>query len=159
MDAGWLKALRRGWETLEEFSVELLLLFLAVLNAMNIVSRYVLHRSIGQTFELMILLSLVMYWLGIGMAQRFGGHLGMNFVVNRLSPPARKGLARVRILVMAAFLAVVVWSGLELAVSQYGSHAVSGAMNMPLWIFSLAMPFGALVMLLRIVRGAWGAGR
>ena len=95
----------------EELFVELILLFLVLVNATNVISRYVLHRSIGQTFELMILLAVVMYWVGIGTAQRHGGHLGMSFLVSRLPRVMQSPLRALRKAVIAGFLIVTAFSG------------------------------------------------
>lgn len=144
-------ALRRLISRLEEDGLSAVLMTIVVLNATNVFCRYILGRSIGQLFELMVLLSMAVYWLGIGYAQRRSGHLGMDMLVARLGPGARRWTNLARLGVSIGFLVAVAYSGGRLAASQFQSGAVSGSLDLKLWWFSVLIPAGALVMAWRLL--------
>ena len=146
---------RRDWRellvALEYRAIEFAFVALVVMNATNIFARYVLNRSIGSLFEVMVLLSVATYWLGIATAERSRSHLGMNFVTSKLSGVPRRVCEALRLLVIAGFLLAAAYSAAGVAWSQYRSGAVSGTLGMPLWPFTLFIPLGCLLMLLRVL--------
>jgi TRAP-type C4-dicarboxylate transport system permease small subunit len=56
------------------------------------------------------------------------------------------------LLVITGFLLAAVYSAAGVTWSQYRSGAVSGTLGMPLWPFTLFIPLGCLLMLLRVLR-------
>jgi len=132
--------------------LELVLLLLVGLNGVNVFYRYVLQRPAGYLFEIMIGLALLIYWIGSATAQRQNGHLGMSFLVAALPAGPRRILALIRQIVVAGFLACVVFSGGLLAWSHYRSGTMSGNLNLPIWIWTAFLPAGALIMLIRVLR-------
>jgi len=143
--------LRRLIGRLEDDGLAAVLMTIVALNATNVFCRYVLGRSIGQLFELMVLLSMALYWLGIGYAQRRSGHLGMDMLVARLGPGALRWASLARLMVSIGFLLAVAYSGGRLATSQFQSGAVSGSLDLKLWWFSVLVPLGALIMAWRLL--------
>jgi TRAP-type C4-dicarboxylate transport system permease small subunit len=127
------------------------LLVLLALNATAIVSRYIFNHAIGELFEIMILGSVAAYWLGIATAERERAHLGVTVAVSVLPSRLRRPARLLRLLVVAGFLAAVVYSGGALVLSQYRLNMTSGILDMPLWIFAAFMPIGAALMLIRAV--------
>lgn len=127
---------------------------LVAMNAVNVFARYVLNRSVGSLFELMVLLSVATYWLGIATAERTRSHLGMNFVTSKLSGAPRRIAEALRLAVIAGFLLAAAYSAAGVAWSQYRSGAVSGTLALPLWPFTAFIPFGCLLMLARVLRPA-----
>lgn len=142
----------------EDHLPSLLLMVIVLINAVNVFLRYVVGKSAGSLFELMVMLSLVIYWIGIATAERTTGHLGMTFAVTRLSGPLRAVAAAARALIVLGFLGAVIVSGLKLTASQLQSGTVSGALELPIWCFSLFIPLGALLMAIRFVAPKTSAG-
>ncbi len=132
--------------------LELSFVALVAMNAVNVFARYVLNRSIGSLFEVMVLLSVATYWLGIATAERSRTHLGMNFVTSKLTGTAQRVCEWLRLAVIAAFLLAAAYSAAGVAWSQYRSGAVSGTLGMPLWPFTIFIPLGCLLMLARVLR-------
>jgi TRAP-type C4-dicarboxylate transport system permease small subunit len=132
------------------------LLILLAINTVAIVSRYVLGRPLGSLFEIMVLGSVALYWLGAATAERVGGHIGMDFLAASFSPRWRRANDIFVQALVIAFLVVVVYSGYKLCRSQivYGTH--SGLLKIPMWLFSGFMPLAALLYLIRVVVGPSG---
>lgn len=143
---------------LEHGLLELAFVALVAMNAVNVFARYVLHRSIGSLFEIMVLVSVCTYWLGIATAERTQSHLGMNFVTSKLSGMPLRTAEWVRLTVIAGFLLAAAYSSAGVAFSQYRSGAVAGTAGVPLWPFTAFIPLGCLLMLVRAVsHGTAGA--
>lgn len=137
---------------LEHALLELSFAALVVMNAANVFARYVMNRSIGSLFEIMVLLSVAIYWLGIATAERSRAHLGMNFVTVRLKGSLRQACQWLRLAVICAFLLAAAYSAASVAWSQLKSGAVSGTLGLPLWPFTLSIPLGCLLMLARALQ-------
>jgi TRAP-type C4-dicarboxylate transport system permease small subunit len=126
--------------------VELSLAALVVMNGVGVFARYVLGSAVGELFEIMILLSVATYWLGIATAERLGGHLGMDLPVTMLPQGPRRLAELIRKVIILCFLAVVIYSGVRLSMSQFRFGTNSGILDMPLWIFSAFMPIGCALL-------------
>ncbi|MEX0954980.1 MAG: TRAP transporter small permease [Rhizobiaceae bacterium] len=135
----------------EYFVLEATLVLLVLVNATNVCARYVFGRSIGPLFEIMLLVSVAIYWLGAATAQRTESHLGMSYIVGRLPSSIARAAGLLRGFISVAFLLIVAYSGAALAMSQFRNGAISGSINMPLWVFTAFIPIGALLMAWRIV--------
>jgi TRAP-type C4-dicarboxylate transport system permease small subunit len=131
--------------------LELSLAALVLMNGVGVFTRYVMNNALGELFEIMILLSVATYWLGVATAERLGGHLGMDLLMATLSGKPRAILEFVRRAVIVGFLAVVVYSGTRLTMTQYRFATNSGILDMPLWIFSVFIPIGGLLLAWRVV--------
>lgn len=131
--------------------LEISLAALLIMNGASVFTRYVLNSAVGELFEIMILLGVATYWLGIATAERLGGHLGMDFVVAMLPKGAARIAALIRKAVILGFLGVVIYSGIRLTMSQYRFGTNSGILDMPLWIFSIFMPIGCVILAFRTV--------
>ncbi len=139
--------------TILEYRVlETALIILVLLNGTSIISRYLFNHAIGELFEIMVLGSVAIYWLAIATAQREQAHIGVGFAVSVFPPRVRIVVGIVRLTVICGFLLVVFFSGVELTIAQFRSAGSSGLLNMPLWLFSMFMPLGGMLMLARVLR-------
>lgn len=142
--AAWLGALEFRF-------LEAALAVLVVVNGVGVASRYVFNHAIGELFEAMLLLSVAAYWLGVATAERMGGHLGMSLFVSMVPAGPRRALELLRKLVILGFLAVVVYSGVRLSMTQFRYGTASGLLGMPLWTVSAFLPLGCALLGLRIL--------
>lgn len=129
--------------------LELSLAALLVLNGAGVFTRYALNSAVGELFEIMILVAVATYWLGVATAERVGGHLGMELFVAMLPTGPRRITDLLRKLVILGFLAVVIYSGTKLSMMQYRFGTNSGIVDMPLWIFSAFIPLGSALLFWR----------
>jgi TRAP-type C4-dicarboxylate transport system permease small subunit len=75
----------------------------------------------------------------------------MEFAVAGLPRPARRVADLLRIAVILGFLAVVVYSGSNLVLSQFRFSTSSSLLDMPVWLFSIFLPFGCALLAFRTV--------
>lgn len=141
-----LKRLATFLGALEYRTLEISLLLLLLLNGISVFARYVLNHAIGELFEVMIFVSVASYWLGAATAQRLGGHLGMDFVVATLAPGHRRVTDALRVIVILSFLGVVIYSGTLLVLSQIRFGTSTSLLDLPVWMFSIFLPFGSALL-------------
>lgn len=141
-----LKRLATFLGALEYRALEISLLLLLLLNGVSVFARYVLNHAVGELFEVMIFVSVASYWLGAATAQRLGGHLGMDFAVAILAPGPRRVADALRVIVIVGFLGVVIYSGTLLVLSQIRFGTSTSLLDLPVWIFSIFLPFGCALL-------------
>ena len=89
---------------------------------------------------------------------RNGEHIGVDLLVERLSPPARRwaqAWAAVATMVIAGVLIVNGW-GTSMLARRLGL-LTEGALEWPTWMLMLLMPVGGTLLLLTAVEGVWRA--
>lgn len=93
----------------------------------------------------------LMIWMGMvgaATAMRYGRHIGVTVLVERLPPRVCRFLSPLTDLAMVVFLVVLAKEGFRLAVENAVQY--SPAMNLPMLIPYLAIPVGAALMILEI---------
>jgi TRAP-type C4-dicarboxylate transport system permease small subunit len=94
----------------------------------------------------------LMVWMGMvgaAAAMRYGRHIGVTVLIERLPPRVYRFLSPFTDLAMVAFLVVMAREGFRLAVENAVQY--SPAMNLPMLVPYLAIPIGAALMILEIM--------
>ena len=97
----------------EEWVMSLMLLGMTTLAFMQVVRRYVFNTGFSWTLELTMVLFAFMIFLGISYGVRVGAHIGVDALVNLLSPTKRRYVSIVAVvlsLVYVAFILVGSWT-------------------------------------------------
>jgi C4-dicarboxylate transporter DctQ subunit len=123
---------------------------------MNVISRYLLNASLAFTNEITVNLAVWMTMIGTAIAVRERAHLGFSLLHEKARGPARHLFTGLIALVVALFLAVVIIHGWDQTMSQRESGRTTPSIEIPQWWFSLALPLGAGLALLRTVQVAIG---
>lgn len=103
-------ALGRFVHSLEENVIAILLGVMTVLTFVNVVLRYVFQSSLIWGLELTLALFAWLVLIGVSHAVKINAHLGVDAVINLLSPPARRILALIAG-VLCVFYAVLLMKG------------------------------------------------
>jgi TRAP-type C4-dicarboxylate transport system permease small subunit len=132
-----------------------LLLLLAVLAFANIVVRYLSNFSFAFTEELEVSGLVYLTFFGAAAAFRRGLHIGLSFLYERFPRNAR----RLALLVSAAlsvfvFLVLIYFSIQEIQV-EVKLNVLSEALVIPQWIYTLALPVGSILVIIRVIERAW----
>ncbi|GAA2097906.1 MULTISPECIES: TRAP transporter small permease [Brevibacterium] len=120
----------------------------------NVVARYVFHGSLSFTGELIVNLAVLLTLVGASAVTRQGSHPSFSLLRDSL-----RGLPRTLVIVgvcaaMLVFYALFLWVGADMAEKQAASGRLTPALGFPQWIFSLALPFGALLGAVRAIQVA-----
>jgi len=125
----------------------------------NVISRYFLNASLAFTSEITINLAVWMTMIGASIAVRERAHLGFSLLHDRSRGWLRDAITILIALVVVLFLLVVAIYGWEQVVSQRESGRATPSMGIPQWWFSLALPVGAVLAIIRAVQTAVAALR
>lgn len=130
-------------------------LFITLMSFINVLARYVFHGSISFTSELLINLAVLLTLVGASAVTRNGTHPSFSLLRDSLSGNRRKIVVVVICAAMVTFYGVFLWLGMDMVQKQQASGRLTPALQFPQWIFSLALPFGALLGVIRTVQVAY----
>lgn len=91
------------------------------------------------------------FTFGAAMTLRRGGHLRVNLLRARLSPPAQRVLEVAASLVAGVFLTYFTWSFAHFALESFQLNEKSVASDSPLWIPQAIVAFGLLLLALQLI--------
>ncbi len=164
-----LRLLNRGLDHLEE---ALIASFMAVATVVIFASvvyrytasvpwiwRYTSRFDMTWAQELCIYLFIWMAKFGAAYGVRTGIHVGVDLVVNHVSPPWRRALVLFGLFAGAFFTAVIAGLGAWFVYEVHETAQVSPDLEMPMWIVYLAIPFGSGLMCYRFLQVAWNFWR
>jgi C4-dicarboxylate transporter, DctQ subunit len=159
------KALRHALDYLEETLISVLmaaatlLIFVAVAQryaaGVPLLFPYVRGINLGWAQEACIIMFVWMAKIGAAYGVRTGIHVGVDVLVNALSPSRRYVLILFGLLCGALFTAVVGSFGLKFVIARYGFGDTTPEMELPSWIIYLAIPLGSYLMCFRFLQVAW----
>jgi len=130
-----------------------LLVVMAVLAFLNILARYLTRYSFAFTEEIEVAALVWITMLGAAIAFREALHLGFGILRDRLPRPIRRGLATLTGVTAVATMAVLAWAGWRQIQSQIALGTTSEALGIPEWIYTAALPVGALLVIVRVLQG------
>src|SRR2546423_953207 len=87
-------------------------------------------------------LQLLVIFGGLAYTFRTGGHVRVDLLTARLPGRARARLRVAAFVVALVFLAIVIWTTAQSAVTAYGYGRVSAVMLYPLWLPMALIPLG-----------------
>lgn len=129
-------------------------LFVAILlEVAGVFFRYVLQRPFTWSEEFLTFLFVWMVFIGCSIAVRKREHIHVDVLVRLFSPSTQRAIGIFASIAFASFIALLGWTGLQTVFLQIHTGEVSSAMEMPMWLISLAVPVGCLLMLLSLVFG------
>jgi len=144
---------RRLTHHVEEVLAGGLLVVMAVLAFLNILARYLTRYSFAFTEEIEVAALVWITMLGAAIAFREALHLGFGILRDRLPRPMRRGLAALTGVTAVATMAVLAWAGWRQIQSQIALGTTSEALGIPEWIYTAALPVGALLVIVRVLQG------
>jgi TRAP-type C4-dicarboxylate transport system permease small subunit len=115
----------------------------------QVVLRYVFRSPLVWAEEASVFLMIWISFVGSGLAIRDGAHIAMNLLYERLPPLWSRVVLAASCLAILAFLGVLFWQGVRLAL--FVGDQPSPALRIPMTWPYLIMPVGAAFMVLEIV--------
>jgi TRAP-type C4-dicarboxylate transport system permease small subunit len=121
---------------------------MSVIVLLQVFFRFVIYIPFPWSEESARYLMIWMGMVGAAAAMRYGRHIGVTVLIERLPPRVYRFLSPFTDLAMVAFLVVMAREGFRLAVENAVQY--SPAMNLPMLVPYLAIPIGAALMILEI---------
>jgi len=128
------------------------IIFSSLLLFVNVVMRYIFLLPIYWAEELSRYLMVWMIFIGASQVTLQGGHIAVDIVPRLLSKRANLTLALVINLVCILFSIVLAYFSYKQMMRVKVAHQISPAMELPMWIAYLAIPLGAVLMLIRFIQ-------
>jgi TRAP-type C4-dicarboxylate transport system permease small subunit len=119
---------------------------MATLVFMNVVSRYIFNHSIIWAEEVSQYLMVWVAFLGAGLALRQGRHVAIEILQDRLPSTARRMTRHLVALLLIVFMGILVVLGFQFA--RFAWDQETPVLNIPLGIPYLAVPIGALLLVI-----------
>jgi TRAP-type C4-dicarboxylate transport system permease small subunit len=134
---------------LNRFACAALLAVMALLVFGNVVGRYLLGTSLAWAEEVSRYLMIWCALLAAGLALREGAHIAVETLPDALPDRAATLLRALVALIVAAFLALLVWLGLEY--SEFARMQRTPVLRMSMGFVYLAVPIGSALCLLHLL--------
>ena len=102
--------------------------------------------------ELCIIQFIWMAKFGAAYGVRTGIHIGVDLLVNQASPPWRRALVALGLLLGAAFTSIIAFLGARWVLFMHETGQVSPDLEWPRWVIYLCIPFGSGLMCFRFLQ-------
>ncbi len=142
-------------DRLEEILISIMLGVTTLLVFAQVVARYVFNSGISWGNELVGHLFLWIVMIGASYGFKHGVHLGVDILMKKLPPAARKGMSLFSIAVSLAFTAGMLYLSIFYVHEAYKMELTTVDMEIPQWIPHLALPFGFAMISVRLIQVGW----
>ena len=139
-------------DRLEEWIISLMLFAMTALAFMQVVRRYVFNTGYSWNLELTTVCFAIMIFVGISYGVRVGSHIGVDALVNLLSPGKRRVVSMVAVALCLVYVGFVLY-GATIYVSKMREIGVEmDDMAIERWKILAVMPIGYAIVGLRFLQ-------
>ena len=140
---------------LEEVLCAVLLSLMVIVTTCNIIARYIPGLSLAASEELVVNLFVWLVILGSVVAVKQKAHLAISLVMKKF--PARfQGLfLMIHWGCIVILFSLLVYFGAIETWEEYRSGMMTYSLGLPLWLFTLALPVGSVLFLVRFSQISW----
>lgn len=137
---------------IENFIIIAAFVTMTIVYFANVVSRYVLNGSLSFTTEIVINLAVLLTMVGASAGIRLGTHPGFDLLPSIAKGSLRTGLVVLIAICTLVFFLLLLWLGWQTTSAQLAQGRLTPALNIPQWIFSMALPAGAALASIRAMQ-------
>ena len=119
---------------------------------MNILSRNFLNLSLSFTEEVTINLLVLLTFVGTALGVRRFAHLGFTLLYDKGNDTVKRVVIIVSSVASLLLFAVLLYFGIDMVLFQMQISQTTPALGMPQWIWSTALPLGALLCIIRTIQ-------
>lgn len=130
----------------EEYTIGLYLLGLAIFACVQVFTRYVLNYSFTWFEELSQYSCVFLTFLGASLGIKYSTHFTMSAIVDRLPFRLKNVITALVYLICTLFFLVVAYYGFKHCQKHYKFGNLSAAMRLPMWLPYLPIPVFSCVM-------------
>jgi C4-dicarboxylate transporter, DctQ subunit len=148
MANGHLPSRDAWWDKVERFLIGLLGLAAMIIGLVQVVGRYVAPRyAISWAEEVIVYLIVWGIMLAASQLVRTDGHVRPDLVLRAVSPRVQRWMEVVNCIVALAFCSGLAWYGWSIVETSWMlDERSSSDVQFPMWLYSAAVPTGALLM-------------
>jgi TRAP-type C4-dicarboxylate transport system permease small subunit len=141
-------AFERVVVTVNRWVVIAMMVVMTTLVFMNVVCRYILNFSIIWAEEVSQYLMVWVAFLAAGLALREGRHVAIEMLQDRLPSRARRMMRHLVAVLLILFMGILIVLGFQFA--HFAWDQETPVLNIPLGIVYLAVPIGALLLMIHL---------
>lgn len=123
---------------------------IVVISLANVIVRYTTDISFAFTEEYSVFLLVFMTLIGSAIAFAADGHIRITFLRDLLTPPLRRALDGVALLLSALLFVMVFYYGGVFAYEEWAYEETSPGLGYPNWIYTVWLPLLCGLILYRI---------
>ena len=142
-------------EHFEEVLGAVLLSAMACLAFANVVTRYLFHLPLAFTEEIEVNSLVWLTMLGTSAAFRKGCHLRMLFIYDKFSPLLRGIIDQFISIISFGLFSVLGILGYRQLLDERFLEITSESLNFPQWIYTVCIPAGCVLILIRIAQSSF----
>ena len=128
------------------------LVVMTALTFIKVLSRYVFSASLSFSEEITTYLFVLLSLLGAAIAAKRGAHLGFTLLSEHVGAKVGRILGIISMAAATVFSGIICYFGVFMALNQFNKGQVTGAMQLPEWIFGSFVPLGALLVTIRFAQ-------
>lgn len=129
----------------------IVLLFMMLLTAGDVLGRAILTRPIPGSYEVSGYMLAVIVLLGLGYAQQAEANVRVEFFTDKLPRNIQGYLVAIFALLSAVFFALVVWQGVKESLNTLSVGSTSDILHIPAYPFQFLVAVGALFLALELL--------
>ncbi|MGA1844738.1 MAG: TRAP transporter small permease [bacterium] len=137
---------------LEEILCAAILLAMAVITGANIITRCIPGLSFAASEELVVNLFVWLTMLGAVVAVKQGAHISITFVQRRVSEQYRRLFLLLQWGAVCTVFVLLAYYGCLETWAEYRIRMMTYSLGWPLWFFTLAIPVGGLLVVIRFTQ-------
>jgi TRAP-type C4-dicarboxylate transport system permease small subunit len=147
-----LKKIKWFLDNFEEVSGACLLFSMALLAFINVLTRYFTKYSFAPTEELEVSSMVYLTMLGASAAFKRGLHLKLMFVETRVNDKTKKIINAVSLIISFLLFSAIAFLSYFHIKDEIELEITTEALNIPEWIYVIAIPLGSILINIRIVQ-------
>lgn len=136
----------------EEIVLFIAFVVITAVTFINILSRNFLELSLSFTEEVTINLLVLLTFVGASLGVRRFAHLGFTLLYDKGNSTIKRIVVTVSSLASLLLFGVLFYFGIDMVRFQMQIGQTTPALNMPQWVWSLALPLGALLCFIRTIQ-------
>ena len=146
------KSFYRVLQNIEKIVLFVLFSVMAFLAFANVITRYVFDYPLAFTEELEVGLMLWITLIGAAVGFERGAHLGISFFLKKFPLKGRLLLYRLGVLLTLSLFTLLIYFSYFQIVQEIELNITSEALGIPQWIYTLAIPVGSFLVILKVIR-------
>ena len=152
---------REAWLIATLMAAATLIIFVAVVHryaagvSIPGIQDFLISLNLSWAQELCIYMFIWMAKIGAAYGVRTGIHVGVDVLINALSPAWRKKFVVFGLLAGALFTGVVAAFAIRFVYELYHTEQVSADLEMPMWLVYMGLPIGSSLMCFRFLQVCW----
>ena len=138
--------------SMEEYIIGAIMIVMFLVTVSNVFCRFVINVSFAFTEEATTYLFACLCFIGASIACLHGANMGMEAIVMHLPAKAQKFFVWFGTAFSIALYGLLAVQGVQLVFAQLRSGLATPSLGVPNWIYSLAVPLGGVLYIIRAVQ-------